>query len=103
MTNLTHRISTVAMMALAALPIIALPASALAATVRVSDLNLATPNGMAAFERRVDQAARNYCNDLQSLHARANCREGVRVELMEKAQPIAAAHAAQMARTLAAR
>jgi UrcA family protein len=101
--NLTARISTIASLALAALPIAALPASAFAATVRVSDLNLASPKGMAAFEQRVDYAARNYCADVLSLHARSVCRQGVRVELMEKAEPIRAAHAAQMARTLAAR
>jgi UrcA family protein len=101
--GLTARIASVAALALAALPIVALPASAFAATVRISDLNLATPKGMAAFEQRVDYASRNYCSNVLSLKARADCREGVRVELMEKVEPIRAAHHARMARTLAAR
>lgn len=103
MTSLTNRVSNLAMIALAALPIVALPASALAATVKVSDLNLATPQGMAAFEQRAEYAARNYCAGIQGLRAQATCRQGVRVELMEKVQPIRAAHADRMTRTLAAR
>ncbi|MBL8770587.1 MAG: UrcA family protein [Phenylobacterium sp.] len=103
MMYIATRISGVAMLALAALPIAALPASALAATtVKVSDLNLLSPQGQAAFEQRADQAARNYCGAVYSLNQRAACRVAVRAELAEK---VAVVRAAQLERasTFAAR
>lgn len=104
MTNLATRISTVAMLALAALPIAALPAQALAATttVKVSDLNLLTPQGVAAFEQRADEAARSYCRNVFTLTRHASCRAGVKEELAEK---VAVVRAAQLGRatTFAAR
>ena len=103
MTNLVTRISGVAMLALAALPIAALPAQALAATtVKVSDINLLTPQGQAVFEQRADQAARNFCGNVYSLNARATCRAAVKAELADK---VAVVRAAQLERasTFAAR
>jgi hypothetical protein len=47
MTDFASRISGVAMLALAALPIVALPAHALAATARVSDLNFLAAQPLA--------------------------------------------------------
>lgn len=104
MTNITARISGAAMLALAALPIAALPASALAATsVKVSDLNLLTAEGMATFQARADYAARDYCDGVMSLHARATCREGVKRELNEKVAVIRAAELERASSALAAR
>lgn len=104
MNDITARISAAAMLALAALPIAALPASALAATtVKVGDINLLTDEGMATFKQRADYAARDYCQGVLGLSARATCREGVKVELNEKVAVIRAAQAEQAAPTLAAR
>ena len=103
MTNFATRISGVAMLALAALPIAALPAQALAATtVKVSDINLLSPQGVATFDQRADRAARNFCGAVYSLNARADCRAAVKAELAEK---VAVVRAAQLERstTFAAR
>jgi len=104
MTNFTARIAGVATLALAALPAAAIPASAFAApaSVRVADLNLASPEGMAVFGERAHRAASSYCAQIRGLSARQVCREGVRAELNEKA---AAIRTAQIARqtTFAAR
>jgi UrcA family protein len=104
MTNFATRISGVAMLALAALPIIALPAQALAATsVKVSDLNLASPVGQAAFADRAHVAARDYCGNVYGLIERSTCRTAVKVELNEKAGLVRAAQIEQATKTLAAR
>jgi UrcA family protein len=103
MMNFATRISSVAMLALAALPIAALPAQALAATtVKVSDLDLLSPQGVAAFEQRSDQAARTFCRNVFTLSRHASCRAGVKDELAEK---VAVVRAAQLGRatTFAAR
>jgi len=93
MTNFAAQISSVAMLALAALPIAALPASALAApaSVRIADINLLTPEGMATFNKRADYAARDFCRTELSLSQAAACRAGVKVELSEKVAVIRAA------------
>lgn len=104
MTNITARISAAATLLLAALPAAALPASAFAATtVKVADINLLTDEGMATFKQRADYAARNYCSGVMSLHARATCREGVKVELDEKVAVIRAAELERTSSALAAR
>jgi len=104
MTNFTSKIAGLATLALAALPMAALPASALAApaTVKVADLNLASPEGMATFDKRAHNAAASYCGQVRGLTERQMCREAVREELAEKA---AAIRTAQIARqtTFAAR
>ena len=103
MKNFATQISTVAMLALAGLPIAAIPAQALAATtVKVSDINLLSPQGQATFEQRADQAARNYCGNVYSLNQRATCRTAVKAELAEKVAVIRAAQL-ERASTFAAR
>lgn len=104
MTNITARISAVATLALAALPAAALPASAFAApTVKVSDINLLTDDGMATFHQRADYAARDFCAGVMGLSARAACRKGAKVELNEKVAVIRAAKLEQASPALAAR
>lgn len=105
MNNLTNRISGLAMLALAALPIASLPASALAApvaSVKISDINLLTPAGMATFAKRADYAARDFCRDERSLGVAAACRVGVKEELSEKATAIRSAKL-EPSKTFAAR
>ena len=85
MTNLTSKISGIAMLALAALPMAALPASALAATtVKVSDINVLSVEGAATFQARADAAARDFCRNQRNLGLAESCREGVKQELSEK-------------------
>ena len=101
--SMTSRISGLAMLALAALPMAALAGGAHAATVvKVSDLNLATAQGAATFQQRADSAALKFCADERSLTAHKACRAGVRAEVSEKGEAIRQAQAAQ-AQTLAAR
>lgn len=103
--TLTSTISGIAMMALAALPITALATGAHAApaSVKVADLNLTSQAGVAVFNQRADYAARKFCNAELSLSARANCRDGVRVELNEKMDAIRTAQATRTSTTFAAR
>ncbi len=104
--TLTNTISSIAMLALASLPIAALTTNAAQAapsTVRVADLNLASHEGITTFNQRADYAARKFCNTEISLSARANCRIGVKVELNEKMDAIRTAQAARASTTFAAR
>lgn len=106
MNNLTNRISSLAMLALAALPIASLPASALAApaaAVKVSDINLLTPEGMSTFNKRADYAARDFCRHERSLGAAADCRAGVKQELSEKVTTLRSAKLEQASKSFAAR
>ena len=105
MSNLTSRIASAAMLALAALPIASLPASALAApaSVKTADINLLTPEGMATFAKRADFAARNFCRDERSLSAAAACRAGVHEELSEKVMAVRSVQIEQASKTFAAR
>ena len=106
MKNLTNRISSLAMLALAALPIASLPASALAApaaAVKVSDINLLSPEGMSTFHKRADYAARNFCRDERGLSAAAACRDGVKQELSEKVTALRSAKLEQASKAFAAR
>ena len=100
--NLTDQVCSVAMLVLGALPIAALSTAAHAATIKVSDLNLATAHGVAAYEARAEHAARSYCSTERRLAAVTACRQGVTAELAEK---MTAARSAQSARnaTFAAR
>lgn len=90
MTAFTARIAGVATLALAVLPVAALSTAHAAeyapATVRIADLNLATPTGKAAFDARVDMAAHRFCADERKLDFKAACEAGVRTEMNEKAQ-----------------
>jgi len=105
LNTLTNTISGLAMLALAALPIAALATAsqAAAASVKVADLNLASQTGIAAFNQRADFAARKFCNTELSLSARANCHDGVKMELNEKMAAIRAVQASRAATTFAAR
>lgn len=106
MKNLTNRISSLAMLGLAALPIASLPASAFAAppaAVKVSDINLLTPEGMSTFHKRADYAARDFCRAERSLAAAANCREGVKQELSDKVTALRSAKLEQASKAFAAR
>ncbi|WP_337188546.1 UrcA family protein [Phenylobacterium sp.] len=103
MTNLTAKISGVAMLALAALPMVAIPASALAApAVQVADLNVLTAEGSATFQARAERAARDFCRNEARLSRAADCRAAVEQELAEKFADLRLA-ALPQARTLAAR
>jgi len=86
MKNFTARIASVATLALAALPVAALSTAAHAQqSIRIADLNLASGAGRAAFDQRVDTAARNFCRTERSLKLQAVCQSGVRAEANEKA------------------
>lgn len=105
LTNLTNSISSLAMLALAALLIAALATASHAApaSVRVSDLNLASTEGAAVFHQRAEYAARKFCTTERSLSSAANCRQGVRAELTEKMDAVRTAQAARTNTTFAAR
>lgn len=104
MTNLTNQISSLAMLALAALPMTALATASHAApaSVKVADLNLASVEGVATFQQRADFASRKYCEEERALSARVTCRKGVRAELNEKMEVVRTAQIARSA-TFAAR
>ena len=105
MKNLTAQVSSIAMLALAALPIVSLPASALAApaaSVRIADINLLTPQGMSTFQKRADYAARDFCRDERSLSVAAHCRTAIKAELNDKVAVVRAAKL-QASTTFAAR
>jgi len=103
--NLTNSISGFAMLALAALPIASLPEMALAApaSVKIADINLLSPQGMATFDKRADYAARDFCREERSLSVAAACRVAVKEELSEKVTAIRSARLEQASKTFAAR
>jgi len=104
MTNYAAKISGVAMLVLAALPIVSLPAAAFAQTsVKISDIDLLTADGMSTFKTRAQVAASRYCGDVLSLNARAKCRVAVKAELNDKVAVIRAARLEQATKSLAAR
>ena len=104
MTNHAAKISGVAMLLLAALPIASLPAAAFAQTsVKVSDIDLLTREGMAVFKTRAQVAAIRYCGDILSLNARANCRIAVKADLNDRVAVIRAARLEQASKPLAVR
>ncbi|ODT86975.1 UrcA family protein [Phenylobacterium sp. SCN 70-31] len=103
MTDLTAKISGLAMLALAALPIAALPASALAApAVKVADLDVTTAEGSAVFQARAERAARDFCRNEVRLSRAVACRAAVEQELVEKFADLRLA-ALPQAQTFAAR
>jgi UrcA family protein len=102
MNDLTAKISSIAMLALAALPMVALPASALAATtVKVSDLNVLSAEDAATFQVRADRAARDFCRNQRNIGLAESCREGVRQELTEKFSDLRLATLGQAAKIAA--
>lgn len=105
LNSFTNTVSSIAMLALAVLPIAALSTAAQAAqaSVKIADLNLASQAGVTAFNQRADFAARKFCNTEISLSARANCRAGVKTELNEKMDSVRSAQASRAATSFAAR
>lgn len=90
MTNFASRIAGVATLALAALPLaaIATTADARPVTVQVSDIDLNSAQGLAAYERRAEKAAYDFCRDARRevgpLSRAASCRKAVLAELNDK-------------------
>lgn len=86
--NVTARIASVATLALALVPAVALSTNAYAAapytTVQVADLNMASADGKAVYEQRLDTAARHFCSRETSLNLQAACEAGVRDEVNAK-------------------
>ena len=104
MKNLTARLSGPALLALAALPIVALATGANAATtVKVSDLNLLSPEGVAAYETRANVAARAFCDDNAIIQQRMTCKIAVKAELADKLEDLRQAKLAKLSTSLAAR
>lgn len=90
MTNFASRIAGVATLALAALPLAAIATTAAArpVAVQVSDIDLNSAQGLAAFDKRAERAARDFCRDARRpaspLARAATCRAAVLTELREK-------------------
>ena len=104
MTDFASKISGFAMLALAALPIAALATASHAQTVvKVADINLLTPEGVAAYNQRADVAGRKFCLSERAVGAHASCLAGVKVELNEKLAAIRGARLEQASTTFAAR
>ena len=102
--SLTNRVSSVALLALAALPMVALASGAHAATtVRVSDLNLLSTDGVAAYQERANVAARAYCDDNAIIQQRMSCKAAVKAELADKMTALRQAQLAKASTALAAR
>ena len=84
--KITSRVAGIATLALAVLPMAALTTAAHAAEhVRTGDLNMASASGRAAFEQRVDHAAKQLCGVEHNLTLKAACNAGVHTEANEKA------------------
>jgi UrcA family protein len=105
MTNLTSRISGLAMLALAALPMAALATGAHAAPVAVktADLNLFSAEGVATFQQRADAATGAFCREVRGVAAHQACRAGVKAEIADKFAMIRSARTAALSNTFAAR
>ncbi len=94
MTNFASRIAGVATLALAALPFCALATNAAAApvAVKVSDLDLNSRHGQAAFDARAGRAATEFCRSIgygtAQISQTMRCKAAVRAELAEKAAPV---------------
>ena len=90
MTNFASRIAGVATLALAALPLAAIATTAAArpVAVQVSDIDLNSAHGLAAFEQRAERAAHAFCKNTRQppnqLGRAATCRQAVITELHEK-------------------
>ena len=104
MTNFASRISGIAMLALAALPIAALATAAHAQTVvKVADINLLSPQGVAQYNQRADAAGRKFCLPERSVAGRAACVAGVKVELTEQLANLRTAQLSRAGQDFAAR
>ena len=105
MTDFISRISGLAMLALAALPMAALATGAHAApvAVKISDLNLFTPEGVASFQQRADAATRAFCREERALAVHEACRAAVKAEIADKLAVIRSAQIAALSHNFAAR
>ena len=87
MSTLMTKLSNIALIALAASPLIAVSlAHAEPAAIKVSDLNTQRPADMRVFDARVDHAANKVCVTAESrgLDRQAACRVAVREEAQDK-------------------
>ena len=104
MTNYASKISGVASLVLAALPIAALATAAHAQTVvKVADINVLTDQGVAEYNQRADAAVHKYCLPQRTVAGRASCVAGVKVELTEKLAVLRTAQLEQASTAFAAR
>ena len=103
-TDFASKVSGVAMLALAALPIVALATPSNAQTVvKVADINLLSPQGVSEFNQRADAAGRKFCLPERTVAGRTSCRAGVKAELNEKLAAIRTAKLEQASQSFAAR
>ena len=104
MQDFASKISGIAMLALAALPIAALATASHAQTVvKVADINVLTPQGVSEFNQRADAAGRKFCLPERTVAGRASCVAGVKAELNEKLTSLRMAQLEQASQTFAAR
>ena len=104
MQDFASKVSGIAMLALAALPIAALATASHAQTVvKVADINVLTPQGVSEFNQRADAAGRKFCLPERTVAGRISCRAGVKAELNEKLAMIRTAKLEQASATFAAR
>lgn len=104
MTNFATRISGIAALALAALPIAALATAAHAQTVvKVSDINLLSPQGVSEYTQRADAAGRAFCLSERTVAGHAACLKGVKIELNEKLTGLRTAQLERASQNFAAR
>ena len=104
MQDFASRISGIAMLALAALPIAALATASHAQTVvKVADINVLTPQGVSEFNQRADAAGRKFCLPERTVAGRASCVAGVKAELNEKLTSLRVAQLERASQSFAAR
>lgn len=93
MTTLLKTICVAASVSMAALAMTGTASWAQAADqtfrIQVNDLNLDTPQGRAAFDFRVGQAARRLCEDQRDLFSNAACQRAVRQEAKDNLTELA--------------
>ncbi|MFC3076551.1 UrcA family protein [Phenylobacterium terrae] len=106
MTNYVNKIAGIAAIALAALPLVAVAGVAEAATVKISDLDVATVEGQLEFQSRVKDAASDFCRSHATPGSRARshgaCIAAVQAEMNDKMSQVQQARAVK-AQTYAAR
>jgi UrcA family protein len=104
MQDFASKISGIAMLALAALPIAALATASHAQTVvKVADINVLTPQGVSEFNQRADAAGRKFCLPERTVAGRASCVAGVKAELNEKLTSLRVAQLERASQSFAAR
>jgi UrcA family protein len=93
MTSLLKTICVAACVSTAALAATGAASSLQAAEdpvrIQAGDLNLNTPQGRAAFNVRVDRAARQMCEERRDLILNAECQRDVRQEAMDTVTALA--------------